>query len=345
MSHRFPLQNRRGFTLVELLVVIAIIGILIALLLPAVQAAREAARRSQCTNNLKQLGLAFHNYADVFKTFPASGTYGNGQVTTLPQPAYHHTWLTALLPFMEQQPLYNSTNMSLPAWGQPIVGTKLPGILCPSDAGWNGPEQTHGIAITNYAASEGFHWHPTAGLGGGWEQYLEFQIPTMGTCEVSGVFAPTVYTNFAGLRDGTSNVIMVAEVSSFSQKNGGANRCGTGVPRVGPGEQIFRSAFVYTASHGNIANEGNGNWSLPDNSGPAANGAFFRNVPHSFAPTYISYFGPNSDFGGADSFHAGGIINCLSGDGSVRAVNENIAWPVWVLANGKADGRVITAEY
>lgn len=90
------LKRRTGFTLVELLVVIAIIGILIALLLPAVQAAREAARRSQCSNNLKQIGLAVHNYHDTFKTFPIGGSG-----------AWGHTWHLYIAPFMEQEAIHN----------------------------------------------------------------------------------------------------------------------------------------------------------------------------------------------------------------------------------------------
>ena len=94
-------SRRRGFTLVELLVVIAIIGILVALLLPAVQAAREAARRMSCSNNLKQLGLALHNYHDIHKTFPPDAIwYGNRKGTTATAGHQrHYTWVTMILPF------------------------------------------------------------------------------------------------------------------------------------------------------------------------------------------------------------------------------------------------------
>ena len=112
MSKRTLLSSagtrRPAFTLVELLVVIAIIGILIALLLPAVQAAREAARRSQCTNNLKQIGLALHNYHDTHKSFPT------GMVTFWPDPPGSHVtdepvwgWAALVLPFIEQKPLHD----------------------------------------------------------------------------------------------------------------------------------------------------------------------------------------------------------------------------------------------
>src|SRR5687767_9100015 len=114
MSRSFRRRNV-GFTLVELLVVIAIIGILIALLLPAVQAAREAARRSQCTNNLKQIGLAFHHYHDTYRQFPYAGngvaqprTITNGAIATGRDQAWG--WAYQILPFMEQQNLWEDSN-------------------------------------------------------------------------------------------------------------------------------------------------------------------------------------------------------------------------------------------
>lgn len=104
LRHR---QVRSGFTLIELLVVIAIIAVLIALLLPAVQQAREAARRSQCKNNLKQIGLALHNYHDSINTFPYCSTYAIN-------PAFKHTWVEMILPYIDNAPLYNQINFSLP---------------------------------------------------------------------------------------------------------------------------------------------------------------------------------------------------------------------------------------
>src|SRR4051794_23475908 len=109
-SQRF---RRRGFTLIELLVVIAIIAVLIGLLLPAVQAAREAARRAQCTNNLKQLGLAAHNYVDVNLAFPQGGFYSCESISLFASSPWMHGQFVGLLPFFEQQPLYNAFNASV----------------------------------------------------------------------------------------------------------------------------------------------------------------------------------------------------------------------------------------
>ena len=122
---RWTLRSTRGFTLVELLVVIAIIGVLVALLLPAVQAAREAARRSQCSNNLKQLSLALHNYENTLGTLPPSGIDSNQM-----------SWVVMLLPYFEQQNLFSQFNFNKGSWQAfnrttLVQGVRLKAIICP----------------------------------------------------------------------------------------------------------------------------------------------------------------------------------------------------------------------
>ena len=130
-KQRMKLMVRKAFTLVELLVVIAIIGILVALFLPAVQAAREAGRRAQCANHLKQIALGLHNYEGTFKTLPYGNNYGTGSVRTAAQ-----DWSTLVLPFIEQTALYDSFKFKL-ALDDPqnraAMTTRVAGYVCPSD--------------------------------------------------------------------------------------------------------------------------------------------------------------------------------------------------------------------
>src|SRR5262245_4946885 len=157
-------SSRRGFTLVELLVVIAIIGVLVALLLPAVQAAREAARRTQCGNNLKQLGIAFHNYHDVAGRLPCNINRVVQMIggTRVPDDRNQASHLVNLLPYVEQKALYDQINFSLhdPAFGNQIVGgqalktTIVRAYICP-DSNHQRANPTIGVAFTNYAGSIG----------------------------------------------------------------------------------------------------------------------------------------------------------------------------------------------
>jgi prepilin-type N-terminal cleavage/methylation domain-containing protein len=324
--------SRRGFTLVELLVVIAIIGVLVALLLPAVQAAREAARRSQCSNNLKQIGLALQNYHDTYKKFPPVAIMG--RAGPLPQRAYHHTWITAILPFIEQQPLYDSVDKARPAWGQAIVRTVVPTLHCPSDSGFGDePSATHGIAVTHYVANGGWHWWNGAVVPGG-------NLPA--GVDYQGPFSGNQSTRMAQITDGTSNTILVAESNSTGYKprpgaavwmtnNGGEKRTATG-------EAVFRSAFVFTGM-GGICCE-SGHYYEVDDSDVKVAWNWFRAGPHSYMPSYINAWGLNSEWPATGSIHSG-VLQAVLADGSVQAIGTTITYQVWCAVNGMQDGQQV----
>jgi len=129
-------RNGKGFTLVELLVVIAIIGILVALLLPAVQAAREAARRSQCTHNLAQLIIAVHNYEMAHSFYPPGTLEKKGPIANTAQ-GYHHNWIEHLLPYMEEKNAYKHIDRQVGVYhknNQPVRDLRRGLLICPSDA-------------------------------------------------------------------------------------------------------------------------------------------------------------------------------------------------------------------
>jgi prepilin-type N-terminal cleavage/methylation domain-containing protein len=238
------LRSRWAFTLIELLVVIAIIAILIALLLPAVQQAREAARRTQCRNNLKQIGLAMHNYHDNFQRFPqnfeATRNPANRQGTSV-------SWITASLPYFDQAPLFNQIdfNNRLEAGGtqernaldnaaaRVVRVTKLVAFLCPSNpqqvigtfagnydgGGWHGNGRDMSAARTDYVGNMGFVWtgwkdcNPDAAVYG--TPWVNPDQQHNGSGDnlprLAGVFWWMGTANIAEIVDGTSNTIGVFE--------------------------------------------------------------------------------------------------------------------------------------
>jgi prepilin-type N-terminal cleavage/methylation domain-containing protein len=321
-SSRRP-RTERGFTLIELLVVIAIIAILIALLLPAVQQAREAARRTQCRNNMKQLGLALHNYHDVFTRFPMGAIWGVRNTPTT-HTAFHHTWLTAILPYIDQAPMYNQVNFSQPAVAQAHVDDQIPAFLCPSDGSGITPiRDTWNFATTSYSGCNGYDW---------WSRGMH--QAGAGSFVQGGVFDPLGSVKISDIIDGTSNTVAVGETDRAGYTAGPGFTNGTGRHRVGRGEAVFRSAFV-AATFTQDLNEG-GKTATPGvtdgipfvHPDGSAITNWFRLAPYMYVPTFHSVNGINAEWPGLSSYHVGGV-HVLMADGAVRFVSQNMSWNVW----------------
>ncbi len=229
--HANGAKSARGFTLIELLVVIAIIAILIALLLPAVQQAREAARRSSCRNNLKQLGLALHNYHDNFNSFPMGGVYTPPVTGTVfgTGPSF----FVGLMPYLDQQPLYSQMNLSIPnsgsgSWANGLVanGVKLPVLRCPSSTTTDSvslprlppviPPVSNVIQLASYIGVSG-----ATALGPGSSGFTETRLRNFGAvaCYPDGVgqmsWGGMLLANqsiaLRDVTDGTTNVMAITE--------------------------------------------------------------------------------------------------------------------------------------
>ena len=310
-----PNRIRSAFTLVELLVVIAIIGILVALLLPAIQAAREAARRSQCTNNLKQYGVGFHNYHDTVKAFPfaASGTP-------------RHTFQVGLWPYMEQSALFDEYDQKQPFYMPPNtitstfngpVAKSVAYYLCPSDTGaLHDQSNIYWNALGNYLVN--------------WGNYT---IPSSSGATNGRGAAPFGYNDAAGqdvnrprnskmasFTDGTANTMLMAEGrrKQVESEWDGRGQCHND-------DAYWPAARFMTVMTPNT--------SAPDVMGAcgAASSAILGAPCVAGSPRYVS----------ARSLHPAGV-NVLLADGSVRFVSDNIDLAIWRAAGSMNGGEEIS---
>lgn len=325
------MKRRRGFTLVELLVVIAIIGILVALLLPAVQAAREAARRMQCNNNLKQLGVALHNYHDTYKALPSLGQGTQGEPNNNPpREAYSNygylSGIVHMLPFFEQQPLYDQfgagqANPYYPAWGPvPWYGwnyaphaAQVPSLLCPSDKGKKTTSNPYNYqGDTNYCFNNGNRPTVGGGNGGG---------------NPRGVFGDRTFYNLGRITDGTSNTIAMSEM--VIGEDGMSTIHGAYVEIQDWRDfdnNPLSQCFIYKGINNGFQNAPaiqrlrGVNWAW----GCMVASGFNTVLP----PNSIGCTNWQSEWGSShilppDSYHPGGV-NCVMADGSVQFISSTI---------------------
>jgi prepilin-type N-terminal cleavage/methylation domain-containing protein len=324
---------RRGFTLIELLVVIAIIAILIALLLPAVQQAREAARRSQCRNNMKQIGLAMHNYHDNFNCFPATcyapgigaTEYISGSSTATAIPRQKNTsGLVMLLPYIDQTPMYNRWNHNIAAsWSYvygthsastvegnpdvnaPISKTPISVFKCPSDSGsdfYSGADQYYGISGTQSGGYRTNYDMSTTHL----EYYHNHYWHALPK-NARAMFGADGRTKIGDVKDGTTNTVMFAE--QVRDKYNGQLTGWSHRGHVNMGIDFARAWYRINQ------------W---DYYGDPA--------------TYL--YGRLGQWMTAGSMHVGGV-HVLLGDGSVRFISENIDAATQDNLSYMADNKVL----
>jgi prepilin-type N-terminal cleavage/methylation domain-containing protein len=318
---------RRAFTLIELLVVMAIIAILMSLLLPAVQAAREAARRTQCRNNLKQIGLAMHNYESSNRVFPPAMCLtftGTGFGQWGPQ--------ARLLPYMEQDNLQRMINFSLP-YGHPVnrpaIKYRVPTYICPGEIN-DRPSFPHGTDepqyIINYGANFGtwMVYDPVTNTGG------------------DGAFQTNHSLAIRDFTDGTSNTLAFSEVKGFQPLLRG------GTPPTTPPDDpasigvIGGTTFKPENGHtewveGRVHHDGFTTTFSPNTDVPYVDSGKTYSVDYissqeGSSPTTISYAAVTSR-----SYHSG-LVNVLLMDGSARSVGDQTDLRVWRSAGNRSDG-------
>lgn len=329
------MKNRTaGFTLVELLVVIAIIGVLIALLLPAVQQAREAARRSQCVNNLKQHGLGLHNFHDTYLRLPPGTCNNRAPFGTAPNRRWGTTWMVHLLPYVELGNVYDIIDLS-EHWnggsvsdacgadaGSPVFGVyECPSASVSQELGNDSVKTMVADYIAIAGVVNGF-----AGVSGATEN-----TTTVGAAAMNGVLYYNSQTNFAHVTDGTSNTMMVSEVGAWLK-----NASGTRVD--------YRSV-QYGFNMGTIGNDNNLT-ALPNSTDSRCfNTTSLRYSINQIQP-YDSACDPDGVCGNYGnnsplrSDHPGGV-NVLFVDGSVHFFPETIDLPTFGNLGVRNDGNVV----
>jgi prepilin-type N-terminal cleavage/methylation domain-containing protein/prepilin-type processing-associated H-X9-DG protein len=356
--HRYPCRS--GFTLIEILVVIAIIGVLVALLLPAVQSAREAARRAQCTNNLKQIGLAVHNYVTKTGVFPAQSTRNVSSVWG----PWNTSVLSSILPELEQATLFNALNFSLlfndpPPAGSPpspsggaentTVGyTKLAGFLCPSDGMRLPPQAPWGC--TSYHGNYG---------GPGCIQRASGAIVPSDNLWFSN--SNTAFFGFEGFTDGASNTAMFSErlvgLSYNPRVRAGTSNGKRGIFHVAlnvPGDQDNADlAMQFLQMCRNLPSSSTASYSSLDGaywfrsmSYTTNNNAYFHhNTPNQSTCGNTGGGSESPDWGGsqgiitATSNHPGGV-NVLFSDGSVKFVKDGVSVNTWWALGTRKGGEI-----
>lgn len=331
---RICFHKRKGFTLIELLVVIAIIAILISLLLPAVQQAREAARRTQCKNNLKQLALALHNYADVFSGLPPSRFEPDVAIQDATSAPMAHggestymSWTCMVLPLLDQANLQNSMNFSY-AWSDAVnrdaISQPLSVFKCPSSPAVGGDP----------------YWCPGA-AGGDYGSLNEvkkkvytdvFGLPEPPKSARGGVLSKGKMNRFRNITDGTSNTILLCEAAGQPDVYTSAGPMNAANFAAYTDDKIIDGSVSTPSFEGYAPADGTG-WADPD-CGFSINGATADGL-NKYGPYFINVINVSEPF----SFHVGGCTVALA-DGSVRFVSENVDGQTFVNACTRAGGEI-----